>query len=163
MVMTSSVCIVFSLSETGAPQEIPARCQVSEDAVGAARVPFLLDGDVSRVSDLIEQIPQSEIVDPAATDRAHNPLCAGIEEPDATFHDVGVFCRVDVLEMDVVCATGVAPEGLDRVHSRVVHMAGVEAESCNFSWNVFSNAVQLVLKLNIAAGMRVDDRADVVA
>src|SRR3984885_5512297 len=162
MVMTSSVCIVFSLSEAGAPQEVPARCQVSEDAVGVARVPFLLDGDISRVSDLIEQIPQSEIVDPAATDRAHDPLCAGVEEPDATFHDVGIFCCVDVLEMDVVGATGVAPKSLDWVHPRVVHMTGVEAESCNFTLNVFGNTIQLVLKLNIAASMRVDDRADVV-
>ena len=80
MVMTSSVCVVFSLSEAGAPQEAPARCQVSENAVGVARVPFLLDCDVSHVSNLIEQIPQSEIVDPAATDRAHNSLCAGVED-----------------------------------------------------------------------------------
>ena len=42
-------------------------------------------------------------------------------------------------------------------------MAGVEAEPCDFAWNVFGNAIELVLELNIAAGVRVDNRADVVA
>src|ERR1700722_11624144 len=163
MVRTSSVCIVFSLSEAGAPQEVPARCKVSDDAVGVAWVPFLLDCDVSRVSDLIEQIPQSEIVDPAATDWAHDALSAGVEEPDMSVHDIGVLRVVNVLEVDIVDARGVAPDDLNWVHSGIVEMARIEAESCNFTWNAFGNAIQLVLKLNIAASMRVDDRADVVA
>ena len=52
---------------------------------------------------------------------------------------------------------------LDWVHPRIVDMTGVEAETCDFAWNVFGNAIELVLELNIAAGMRVDNRADVVA
>jgi len=67
--------------------------------MGVAWVPFLLNGDVSAVANLSEQLAQSGIVDPAATDRAHDALGAGGEEPDVTPHDIGVFRVIDVLEV----------------------------------------------------------------
>ena len=116
-----------------------------------------------RVADLSEQLAQSRIVDPAATDRAHDALSAGVEEPDVAPHDIGVFRVVDVLEVDIVGAGGVAPEGRDRVHTGVVHMAGVEAEPGDFFRDVLCNAIELILELDVAAGMRVDNRTDAVA
>src|SRR3984957_4410549 len=162
MVRTSSVCIVFSLSEAGAPQEVPARCQVCEDAVGVPWVPFLLDCDLSLVSDLIEQIPQSEIVDPAATDWAHDALSAGIEEPDMLVHDIGVLRVVNVLKVDIVEEGGVAPDDLNWVHSRVVEVARVEAEPGDLFREVFCDTVELVFELDVAAGVRGENRTDAI-
>src|SRR5208337_4453374 len=130
--------------------------------MGVAWVPFLLDGDVSAVADLIEQLAQSRIVDPTATDRAHDALSAGVEEPDVAPHDIGVFRVVDVLEVDIVGAGGVAPDDLHRVHSRIVEMTGVEAEPGDFFRDVFDDATELVLELDVAAGMWVDDSSNTV-
>src|SRR5208337_141027 len=162
MVMTSSAFMIACPVKSGFPQELPARSQVCEDAAGVAWVTFLLDGDVSAVADFGQKFVQSETADPAFSDRVHHSFGAGVEEPDMAVHDVGVFRVVGVLEVDVVRAVGVAPEGRDRVHPGVVHMAGVEAKPRDFSRNVFDDAIELVLELDIAAGVWVDDRPNAV-
>src|SRR5271166_457490 len=131
--------------------------------MGVAWVPFLLDGDISAVADLSEQLVQSRIVDPTATDRAHDALSAGVEEPDVAPHDIDVFRVVDVLEVNVVGAGGVAPEGRDWVHTGVVHMSGVETEPGDFFRDVLCDAIELILELDVAAGVRVDNRTDAMA
>ncbi len=137
--------------------------KVRENAAGVAWVAFLLDGDVTAVADFREQLADSDIVDPSAADGAHDSLRASVEEADAALHDICVDRVVDVLEVDVVRAVGVTPDCLDRVHPGIVQMASVEAEPGELDRHVAGNPVKLVLELDIAAGMRMDDRPDAVA
>jgi hypothetical protein len=39
-------------------------------------------------------------------------------------------------------------------------MAGVEAETGDFARNIFENPIELVLELDIPAGVRMDNRTD---
>lgn len=92
-----------------------------------------------------------------------NPLGAGVEEPDAAAHDVRELGPVNALDVGVVGASGMASNGLERIHPSMVLMAYVGARSGHLARHVPHDALQLVLELDAAAGRRVDDGPNAVA
>lgn len=103
--------------EPSQKQKAAARGEVRERALGVARVPAR--------SGFTRRSRYGCVVDPAAADQAHDSLGAGLEEADATAHDVVEYDRVDVLEV------AGRPAGRVPVRPDIVQVPRVEAEAGN--------------------------------
>src|SRR5690606_37214753 len=146
-------------SESDAFQVVPARLHIGERAAGVPRIALLLHRDETAIAPFGEKGADRRIGDDTAADRAHDSSSAGLEKADALAHHAVENGTVDVLEMDVVDPVPVAPQRVERVHSGVIAVAGVDAEARHVGGNVGGKPVDLVPELDIAARVWVDDGA----
>ena len=144
--------------EAHAFQVVPALPDIGQAAAGVLWVTLLLDGDEAAVARPSQDVADRGIVDDTPSDGTHHALSAGLEEPDALAHDAVEDGPVDVLEVDVLGALGVPLERRDRVDPGVPQVARIEAEPGHIGRHVRHGTRDLVLELDVAAGMGVDHR-----